>query len=225
MLDALEDLFSRIDAKLGQLKTDISNSTYESILVKRENDDLLKADEFRQACKTLLKEIHDNQDRDLNKYSNSPNDTIEKSVYFIPGKQNINACDLAGRVRVVHDLISRVQFANFWPRQLTVELPKPKTDRFNMCSQKSFISPDLILPHSVERIVYAHSVTPGHYELEIHNGQTNEFQEYLHETGHPIDSLRLELCQVDYELDRIILYLENRLVILFLISKLGIEDF
>lgn len=210
MIDALEEIFERLTAKIERLRDEVEQSNRENLIVSPKEDELI--DELNRSRKILLSQVELKRDVDLGKYQNveANVDEVKKSfsVYFLVGKQNLIACSLAGRLRIEHDLLSRVQFLKFRPLISHVALPRPKYER-NLSSRKSPISPDLILPYSIDRVFYARSISPGSFEINLWNF-LGEPKEYASKIELLKDPLSLEMCQIDYELNRIILYLENR---------------
>lgn len=209
MIDALEEIFERLTAKIERLRGEVEQSNQENLIVSPKEELI---DELNRSRKILLSQVELKRDVDLGKYQNvdANIDEVQKSfsVYFIVGKQNLIACSLAGRLRVEHDLLSRVQFLKFRPLISHVALPRPKYET-NLSSRKSPISPDLILPYSIDRVFYARSISPGSFEISLWNF-LGEPKEYASKIESLKDPLSLEMCQIDCELNRIILYLENR---------------
>lgn len=209
MLDALEALFLRLDSKLGLLREEINNSDNSNILRFEPNEVAIEL--ANKAREELLKEVELKRDNDIKE--------MKISCDFVVGQQNISVCCLVGRLYVSHDLLNRIQFVYLWPCLTTLALPPPPLKLVSSLSiRRSYISPDLILPYTAECVFYAHSVQPGSFEMEIrsfnstniHEEVNKNSQEYVVKHEKLNSPLRLELCQIDYHLNRIILFLENR---------------
>lgn len=197
MLETIQDSFSRLDTKIASLRTQTSENEVKNY----------KHVDYETQLSSISATINAAREELINKCRFYQEQANRNFSYFIGSNQNLKGCGLAGRLSIQHDLISRIQFLKFWPNQNTVSLPRSRLVR-NISSRKSHISPDMILPCLTQHIIYAHTVESKSFVLEIRNGQS-KCEELVCKTEIMNQPSQLVFCRANYDLDRIILYLEK----------------
>lgn len=216
MIEQIEDTFKKLDSKIETLRKEWENVDHVEIPLI---DSSIVTNELNNARNYMLSRMRKQRDSNFEKLKNDTSMDSEKlkmdMIYFIAGTQNLFACELAGSVRAATEILSRIQFLHLLPHPKTIHLPRLETSNLTYYRNQN-INSDLLIPYSLEKIFYARSngleATSNSYDLEIKNFLAN--QDYLSKREHLSSifdkSFKLEFCQIDYELNRVIVFFENK---------------
>ena len=212
MIEQIENTFTKLKEKIETLRIKVESSDfYDQVGLV---DSTIVTNDFNNIRNDMLNKIRKKRDFELDRLKDNttkPDEIKYDRIYFLAGTQSLLECGLAGNVRIECDILSRIQFLKLRPHSKTIRLPRLETSNLSYYRQQS-INFDLLLPYSPEKIFYAYSssleATSNSYNLQIKNFSKN--RDYLFKSENVIGKgIKLELCQIDYELNRVIVFFEN----------------